>query len=217
MSHNGKASAIVAEPGVVVANTRPLLRLDLGAGENVREGFEGVDFFAPNAKHKVNLTAFPWPWADNSVEELHSSHFLEHLPMVYVRPGPSGETVYENCPTDPAARDLLCRFMDEAYRVLIPGGKFTVIVPSGRSDRSWQDPTHRRAFFPTSLSYFSKRWREANRLGHYLCSCDFEGPWQNIFPIELTTLCPEAQAKRLHEGWNTTIDFRADFISQKPR
>jgi ubiquinone/menaquinone biosynthesis C-methylase UbiE len=136
MKRNGKA-----EP----------LKLDLGCGENKREGFASVDLFAA-ADFKVDLTKFPWPFKDNSVEELWCSHFFEHMD------GP--ERV---------------KFMDECYRILVRKGKMTIIVPYWSSPRSIQDPFHK---FPPvveqSFLYFNKDWRTANKLNHYLGKCDFD-------------------------------------------
>lgn len=227
MSDNGTPSAIVTAPPVVLATPVLPLRLDLGAGENVREGFEGADFFAPNAKHKVNLMEFPWPWKDSSVDELHSSHFLEHLPMTYWNPpslfelspgaGLSKTAPFSEVPATVESRDLLCRFMDEAYRVLKPGGRFKVIVPSARSNRGFQDPTHRRFFVAESFLYFNRSWREANKLGHYLCSCDFDLTANPTIPEALVLLSPEAQTRRCIHEWNTTFDWVADLTSRKPQ
>ena len=81
------------------------LKLDLGCGPNKREGFIGVDCLPFDGKVDIvfNLAerALPgfgipvdrntgkdlqakdgwiqWPWADESVAEAHSSHFIEHL------------------------------------------------------------------------------------------------------------------------------------------
>ena len=42
------------------------------------------------------------------------------------------------------------------YRVLKPGGTATIIVPDGRSQAAWQDPTHQRAFVPRSALYWNQ-------------------------------------------------------------
>jgi hypothetical protein len=191
--------------------TLPSLRLDLGAGDTPREGYEAVDLFAPSAAHRVNLCRFPWPWGDSSVAALHSSHFLEHLPMVYVTP--SGE--YAHVPTSSDDRDLLCRFMDEAFRVLVPGGEFQIAVPSARSNRGFQDPTHRRFFVAESFHYFNRAWRDERGLGHYLCSCDFDVRVWPIVPNELLQLPEYEQTHRYATQWNTTLDWHATLTSRK--
>jgi len=133
----------------------PLLRLDFGSGPNVREGFEGVDRlpFGGKVKHVVDLAARdpwgmkkradsplpfkPWPWPDASVEEAHSSHFVEHLDRF--------ERVH---------------FFNELYRVLAPGGKATIICPNWSSSRAYGDPTHQ--WPPMGVFWFfylTRQWR----------------------------------------------------------
>ena len=187
------------------------LRLDLGAGDTPQEGYQSVDLFSPSAAHRVNLCQFPWPWNDSSVDALYSSHFLEHLPMVYV--APTGE--YSAVPTSSEDRDLLCRFMDEAYRVLAPRGQFKIAVPSARSNRAFQDPTHRRFFVAESFHYFNRSWRDERGLGHYLCSCDFDIQVWPIVPNELLKLPGYEQAHRYNTEWNSTLDWHATLTSRK--
>lgn len=57
-----------------------LIKLDLACGQTPKEGYEGVDMYAPNAKYKINLNEFPWPWADSSVDAIYCAHFIEHIP-----------------------------------------------------------------------------------------------------------------------------------------
>lgn len=134
--------------------SRPtLLKLDLGAGQAPREGYESVDLYA-DAKYKVDLFKFPWPFRTGSVEEIYSSNFFEHVPAK-LRPA----------------------FMDELYRVLIPSGKATIIVPDGGSNRAVQDYTHEwPPVVPESFLYFNRGWREQNKLTHgaYAMKCDFD-------------------------------------------
>ena len=169
-----------------------LLKLDLGCGQHAREGFEGVDGFADGVPWKLNLLEFPWPWEDESVAELHSSHFLEHIPA--------------EC--DDQGRDLLVRFMDEAWRVLKPGGKFTVIVPNARSNRAFQDPTHRRFFVSETFLYFDANWRRLNGLDHYLGTCHFESDIALSCSSAMSNLTEEERTRRFESHWNAIYDWR---------
>ena len=56
-------------------------KIDLACGKNKREGFYGVDLWAPEADMRMDVLEYPWPWADGSVDEFHASHFVEHIPM----------------------------------------------------------------------------------------------------------------------------------------
>lgn len=118
------------------------LKLDFGCGPNTREGFEGVDVrsFDGKVKHVVDLTKFPWPWADGSVEEAHASHFVEHLNA-----------------------DQRIGFINELWRILAPGAKCTIITPHWGSMRAYGDLTHQ---WPPVCEfwfyYLSKEWRALN-------------------------------------------------------
>jgi hypothetical protein len=188
-----------------------MIKLDLGCGLNIKNGFEGVDFFSPNAKHKINLFQFPWPWEDSSVDELKSEHFLEHIPMTYISKNNSTSEV----PRYSSDQDLLCKFMDECYRILKPNSKFTIIVPSARSNRAFQDPTHRRFFVAESFYYFNKNWRQSRGLDHYLCDCDFEVYTRAIIHNHLLALEQPEQDKVVNSEWNSTIDWVATLICKK--
>lgn len=150
----------VATPAPALVETP--LRLDLGCGPHPREGFTGVDRISfPDVAVVCDLGRDSWPWEDSSVEETHTSHFVEHLDAI--------ERVY---------------FCNELYRVSKPGAKCTLIVPHWASCRAYGDPTHK--FPPISefwFYYLSREWRRANAphtdaehwdLGF---SCDFEATW----------------------------------------
>lgn len=204
------AQAAVGEaPKLELQTATQALKLDLAGGQNVREGFEGVDIW-PESKHVVNLLQFPWPWADNSVDEIYCSHFIEHIPMIYVNAlgheVPCGST---------GAQDLLFRFFDECWRVLKPDGWGTFIVPNARSNRGFQDPTHRRFFVAETFLYLFSDWRKANKLDHYNVRCNFGGgdPTKpDIVPIiqmEYNALSEEVQARKFNHEWNTILDWQA--------
>lgn len=146
-----------------------LLKLDLGCGPNKREGFLGADSIDFPGVDFVTDLRQPWPWPDNSVEEAHSSHFVEHL----------------------EARERI-HFCNELYRVLVPGGKCTVIVPHFASCRAYGDMTHK--WPPVSefwFYYLSKDWRLGNPAAGirgnaphndashvpWGYSCDFDAVW----------------------------------------
>ena len=126
------------------------LKLDLGCGPRKREGFTGVDAMTFEGVDVVADLRKPWAWDDGSVEEVHCSHFLEHLT--------GAERVH---------------FFNELYRVLKTDGKATIIVPSWTSERAYGDPTHQwppvcgMAFY-----YLDKGWRATNA-PHCGYTCDF--------------------------------------------
>lgn len=197
----GEAPKLEMEPEV------KLIKLDLGAGQNPREGFEGVDL-CEGSKHRVNLFRFPWPFDTSSVDEIHTSHFLEHVPMEQV--DDSG------LPVNPGeGQDLLFKLMDECYRILKPNGVITIIVPNARSNRGFQDPTHRRFFVAETFLYFFKEWRAVNKLDHYNVKCNFGSVGDGqpdvapIIPIEANAWAPEVQQRRFTGEWNVIMDWMA--------
>lgn len=177
-------------PTLELAKSTTLLKLDLACGQRVKEGFDGVDLYAADAKYKTNLLKFPWPWKDNSVEEIHCSHFIEHIPM---RETASGQ-------------DFLFAFFDEMYRVLSKEGSATVSWPDLQTTRAFMDPTHRRFIPQATMGYLSKTWRVEQKLDHYLVKSDFSVSVTHTCFIEMTALHPEAQARRFNECWNTKFD-----------
>lgn len=132
------------------------LRLDLGSGPNKRDGFTGVDILPFDGKvdQVFDLRKSPWPWKSESVDEVHSSHFIEHLT------GP--ERVV---------------FFNELHRVMRKDAKATIIVPHWSSGRAYGDLTHQ---WPPVVEFFwyyvDRAWREANA-PHVGLTCDFHATW----------------------------------------
>lgn len=145
-----------------VKEKEEIIKLDFGCGSNKAEGFIGVDTLQfPNVDVHMNIGSDVWPWEDNSVTEARASHFLEHL------------TSYQRC-----------YFVNQLYRVLIPGGKCLIIVPHWASCRAYGDPTH--VWPPVSefwFYYLSKEWRKINAPHTSIehnengFDCDFEAQW----------------------------------------
>lgn len=156
------------------------LRLDFGCGKNKKEGFKGVDIRKfDGVDFCFNIAEDRWPWEDNSVDEAHASHFIEHL-------------------TWPQR----VHFFNELGRVLkkhVPQtdtGKATLIWPHPFSERYWGDPTHQAALSGFALYYLNKEWRkvnaphndfESNEPGphfwhEYTCDFDFTPPGHSLHP-----------------------------------
>ncbi len=96
-------------------------------------GYVNVDFLAdlkPDVVH--NLDEFPYPFADESFEEIFASHVLEHL-------------------KDPFAA------MREWRRLLKPGGKLIIRVP--HFSRGFTHPDHKRGFDVSFPLYFNPKMK----------------------------------------------------------
>src|SRR5215472_939914 len=122
---------------------KKLLKLDISFGDLPKDH----QFIRP--KH-FDPHKYPWNLKNESVEEAFSAFFINRI---------TGEHRY--------------KFMDELYRVLVPNGKATIIVPYWTSPRSIQDPNS--AWPPMveqSFLYFNKEWRKAQNILNS-CKCDF--------------------------------------------
>lgn len=138
--------------------TESPLRLDLGCGKNKVNGFTGVDNIKFDGVDVVwDLRKTPWPWKDGHVEEVHCSHFVEHL-----------------------TREEWVPFFNELYRVLKIGGKARIITPHWSHDCAYGDPTHKSFLSAWVANYLHKGWREVNA-PHCGYTCDFDfvpaGTW----------------------------------------
>lgn len=143
------------------------MKIDLGCGKNKREGFVGCDQYAmEGVDHVFNIGSEVWPFEDNSVDEAHAAHFIEHL----TNHNDKWERVH---------------FFNELYRVLKVGGTATIILPHWNSNRYYGDPTHKEPFSEMGMYYLSKEWRSTqaphtdkqwNPNGY---GCDFEATWGN--------------------------------------
>lgn len=183
------------------------LKLDLACGQTSVEGFEGVDLNAPNAKHRVDLMKFPWPWKSNTVDEINCSHFIEHI---------HAREVEERDLVDGAAsaksflgQDMLFAFFDECWRILKSGGTIKVVCPSVRSERAFWDPTHRRFISQVTFSYLAEPWRKANKLDHYRVKCNFDGPVGFSYTGKYAERAPDVQQRVFEESWNVMLDYMA--------
>lgn len=163
------------------------MKLDLGSGPRPAPGFEGVDKIPGITQHTVDFgKGEPWPFDDDSVDELRSCHCIEHLDardvdewVACARPGilPSNSIICGSIAWQKTSRtkDLLFHFFDEAFRIIKPGGRFEVRCPPASHDNASGDPTHRRFISRLLLQYLSREGREAAGVSFYNAQCNWVG------------------------------------------
>jgi SAM-dependent methyltransferase len=107
------------------------MKLDLGCGLKKKEGFTGLDRLAlPGVDIVCDLDREPIPLPDDTVDEVHTMHFLEHT------------------------ADLLA-VMQEVWRVCSDGARVSIVVPYFNSIGAYRDPTHRRFFTWETFEHFT--------------------------------------------------------------
>ena len=115
--------------------SRSGVNLDIGCGSNVQKdggNWLGMDIRKlPGVDIVHNAEEFPWPLPNASCNKLLASHLLEHI-----KPW------------------LMIDFMNEAWRVMKPGGQFLIGVPYATSHGMYQDPTHIGFFNESTFTYY---------------------------------------------------------------
>lgn len=185
-----------------MVNMSDTLKLDFGCGPNKKEGFQGVDSIAfPDVDFVQDVTQTPWQWEDNSVDEAHASHFLEHLTNL----NDKWERV---------------KFFNELYRILKPGAKVTLVFPHWASNRYYGDPTHKEPFSEMGFFYLSKDWRktqashtdsEFNPNGY---SCNFSATWGYSLRPDLVSRNPEYQQYAIANFKEAAQDIIATLVKE---
>ena len=111
-----------------------------------------------------DLNKRPLPFDDNTFDELHAYHVLEHV-------GVQGDYV-----------GFFEEFW-EYYRILKPMGHFMITMPSDQSIYAFVDPGHTRAFSPGIFNFLNKKNYKSNEaMSDYsrLCTCDFNAVAFNL-------------------------------------
>lgn len=200
-----KSKVVVAKTKLNIAKEVPVLKLDLGSGPRPAEGFKGVDRVKNVTHFTFDLCSGErWPFDDNSVDELRSSHFIEHIKADYI-------DVYNH----DEQQDAMFFFFDECFRIIKPGGTFTVQWPALKSNRAFQDPTHRRFIPDVQMGYFNKAVREANGLQHYLVVCDWLSNVVPTIDYNMSLRHEKIQQRLYRENWEYAQDFIATLKANK--
>ena len=180
-----------------------LLKLDLGCGnQKVTAEHIGVDFSrACNPDVILDLLDYPWPWADNSVEDIYCSHYIEHIPMRGM--------------SDRHLKDPLIMFFEECYRILTPGGMLYLRFPVCTAEPAFQDPTHKRYLSRHLVAYFNQPWRKWANVEQYYIKADFQIITDKVQQDE--SVMGRAQSHRFaHYHFNVIHAAHLDLQAVKP-
>jgi SAM-dependent methyltransferase len=171
----------------------PPLKLDLGCGTRKREGFTGVDSRQfEGVDVTCDLGRARWPWGDNTVDEAHCSHVVEHLE--------AAERIH---------------FVNELYRVLKPGAKATIITPHWDSARAYGDLTHK--WPPVCewwFNYLDENWRKNQAPHNDGYTCNFAVTYGYVTHPMLATRTTEVQQWMLQFYKEAAQDMIATLIKK---
>jgi len=106
-------------------------KLHVGCGTDIRHDYVNLDFMKLKGVDVIHdMNKFPWPFKNNTFEEVYASHVLEHI-------------------------DDLLQVMQEIHRISKPGAKIIIRGPHFSCGVSYRDPTHKRMFSYFTFDYFS--------------------------------------------------------------
>jgi SAM-dependent methyltransferase len=104
--------------------------LELGCGRTKRPHAIGIDRIPlPGVDIVHDLNQVPYPFADNTFDEVYAIHVIEHM-------------------------DSILLVMEEIYRITRPNARVVIITPHHSDAISWQDPSHKWHLNSYSFSYF---------------------------------------------------------------
>jgi SAM-dependent methyltransferase len=150
--------------------------LNLGCGRKVFPDAVNLDVTPrtnPDVVHDLNQV--PWPFADDSFNELRAYDILEHL-------------------------DDLLSVMEEVHRVCKAGATVKITVPHYSSSNAFTDPTHRHFFSLCSFDYFTEEnatsFYSRARLRINVARLQFHPSLMNKFVWRLAGRYPQAYEQR---------------------
>lgn len=174
------------------------MKLDLGCGNSVEEGHVGVDLpsdeLAPQDRVgplqpvvdasgiiRFDLcSGIPWPFEDESIDGLFSSHVIEHLPAARIAVYRWKRRELGDFLQCIGTQDALFWFLDEAWRVTKIGGELLLRWPALRDERdgsiqtlAFVDPTHYRFIPVEQYLYWYRQGRKAMGVTQYRVRCNW--------------------------------------------
>lgn len=108
--------------------------IEIGGGRLTQPGWINLDPVHGEGEWQRPAQVVPWPTGDHTVDAIRASHVMEHIP----------------------AGEPRLAVMNEAHRVLRPGGVFEIRVPNCLSGtwHAYADPTHVSFWCEASFHYF---------------------------------------------------------------
>lgn len=125
-------------------------RLNLGAGYDILIGWVNTDIVGlPGIDVVHDLDVTPWPWEDETFTEVRAADVFEHV-------------------------DKPIAFMNEAWRILKPGGFLRIRSPYWRHENAYTDPTHRRFCTERTWDYWIRGTEFHDKYRAAYCAEDVE-------------------------------------------
>jgi SAM-dependent methyltransferase len=159
--------------------------LDIGCGSSPRNPFNcdelyGVDIIEQNSVDftykQCNVIFNTLPFNDSTFDSVSAYDFLEHVPRT---------TTINNQGTFP-----FIHVMNEAYRVLKPGGTFYAITPGYPRAEAFVDPTHVNFITKKTHVYFTSPKYKGRMYG-------FNGKFEVIRKVKWIKLTQETKKTNL--------------------
>ena len=169
------------------------VKLNIGAGDTVIEGFTPID-------RKLGSEAFPLQYEDGSVDEIRASHILEHFSFGDVK-----------------------KALNEWHRVLKPGARIRISVPDFDEIKSKLDPNWRFHLMggQTDADNFHRSCFTEQLLCGYLNEAGFDGVcrWQsdNTDSASLKVSLNLEARKHQQTTESTSLDLKISAVMSVPR
>lgn len=168
------------------------LSIDIGCGANCAAGFIGLDAIDFGQKYVQDVRQ-GLPFKDDSVDEVRSSHFVEHLT--------GGERIH---------------FFNELYRVMKVGSTAQIVTPNWSHACAYGDPTHQwppmSAWYPL---YLNKAWRKT-QAPHAGYTCDFDHVVAGSWDPSIDSRNAEYKQVAMNQYTNCWRDLIVTFTKRAP-
>jgi hypothetical protein len=177
-------------------NMKDVIKINLGCGKEIKEGFDGVDIVDFGQKHILDIRK-GLPFKDNSVDEVYSRYFVP-------------------CLTNYGNKFERVKFFNELYRVMKPDAIATIIVPAWNAAGGYGNPTFQEPLYEGALLFLNKEWRGTNVPEFSQYTCDFEPTWGYNMHPSIIARNQEYQQFALTNYCNSALDLLIN-LKKKPK